>query len=400
MFVVPLDRRRGWYRYHALFREFLLGELRRVEPDVMPKLHLRAADWYEANGTPALAVERLLHTSERDRCVQLVTTLVLPTRNLGQLRRRSAGSRRRRCGDRGLPATGGTRRLGRDTGRTHHRRATVGHDRRHRIVRRSTGRRHRVVRLGAGDAAQPHVSRRSRQAVRTGCRDRRRAAVEPMARSSARHLRRGASADRETSTGRAALFAESAGVSAASPTDPFVVSESEFALLAMDRGQWDEAAEHSALALAAIDEQRMHDYATSVLAFAGAARLAVHRGDMQEANRQLTRRCAPARHVRSRFPVWRCVPDYSWRRCTGRTRNHTTARHLLREIDDILLHRPDLGVLVDEVSQFRDVVASSVGSGASGGPPLTPAELRLLPYLQTHLTFREIGERLFVSRTR
>ena len=34
----------------------------------------------------------------------------------------------------------------------------------------------------------------------------------------------------------------------------------------------------------------------------------------------------------------------------------------------------------------------------AGGPPLTPAELRLLPYLQTHLTFREIGERLFVSR--
>ena len=30
--------------------------------------------------------------------------------------------------------------------------------------------------------------------------------------------------------------------------------------------------------------------------------------------------------------------------------------------------------------------------------PLSPAELRLLPYLQTHLTFREIAERLFVSR--
>ena len=28
LFLVPLDRRRGWYRYHALFREFLLGELR------------------------------------------------------------------------------------------------------------------------------------------------------------------------------------------------------------------------------------------------------------------------------------------------------------------------------------------------------------------------------------
>ena len=33
MFLIPLDRRREWYRYHALFREFLLGELRRVEPE-------------------------------------------------------------------------------------------------------------------------------------------------------------------------------------------------------------------------------------------------------------------------------------------------------------------------------------------------------------------------------
>ena len=75
-----------------------------------------------------------------------------------------------------------------------------------------------------------------------------------------------------------------------------------------------------------------------------------------------------------------------------------TARHLLREIDDILLHRPDLGALVDEVSEFRENVTSSAQSGATGGSPLTPAELRLLPYLQTHLTIGEIGERLFVSR--
>ena len=66
MFLVPLDRRRGWYRYHALFREFLLGELRQVEPDVEMKLHLRAADWYEANGSPAIALDHLL-THERAR---------------------------------------------------------------------------------------------------------------------------------------------------------------------------------------------------------------------------------------------------------------------------------------------------------------------------------------------
>jgi LuxR family maltose regulon positive regulatory protein len=78
--------------------------------------------------------------------------------------------------------------------------------------------------------------------------------------------------------------------------------------------------------------------------------------------------------------------------------DHATARHLLREIDDILLHRAALGALVDQVSEFRQILTSSAQVGATGAAPLTPAELRLLPYLQTHLTIREIAERLFVSR--
>ena len=43
LFVTSLDRRREWYRYHDLFREFLLGELRRTEPGIMITLHRRAA---------------------------------------------------------------------------------------------------------------------------------------------------------------------------------------------------------------------------------------------------------------------------------------------------------------------------------------------------------------------
>ena len=85
-FLLPLDRRREWYRYHPLFREFLLGELRRVEPDVIVELHVRAADWYEANGSPALALEHLLNTNaQRDRCVMLVTQLAVPTYKAGHM---------------------------------------------------------------------------------------------------------------------------------------------------------------------------------------------------------------------------------------------------------------------------------------------------------------------------
>jgi LuxR family maltose regulon positive regulatory protein len=78
--------------------------------------------------------------------------------------------------------------------------------------------------------------------------------------------------------------------------------------------------------------------------------------------------------------------------------NQTTARHLLREIDDVLQRRPDLGVLVDQVSELRATITSTARVAATGSSPLSPAELRLLPYLQTHLIIGEIGERLFVSR--
>ena len=59
---------------------------------------------------------------------------------------------------------------------------------------------------------------------------------------------------------------------------------------------------------------------------------------------------------------------------------------------------PAFGVLVDQVAAFRQILTSSTQMGAAGAGPLTPAELRLLPYLQTHLTMGEIAARLFVSR--
>ena len=73
-----------------------------------------------------------------------------------------------------------------------------------------------------------------------------------------------------------------------------------------------------------------------------------------------------------------------------------TARQLLRETDDILSRRRELGTLTGEAEELRHVLASTTTAGA-GRLPLTPAELRLLPYLQTHLTAGGIAEQLFVS---
>jgi LuxR family transcriptional regulator, maltose regulon positive regulatory protein len=72
------------------------------------------------------------------------------------------------------------------------------------------------------------------------------------------------------------------------------------------------------------------------------------------------------------------------------------ARILLREIGDILRRRPDLGLLQTQAGQLQsrlDTLRETTASAAR----LTTAELRLLPLLSTHLTFREMSERLYVS---
>jgi LuxR family maltose regulon positive regulatory protein len=57
-FVVALDARRSWFRYHQLFAELLQFELRRTEPDVVASLREKAAVWYAEHGYPVEAVRQ------------------------------------------------------------------------------------------------------------------------------------------------------------------------------------------------------------------------------------------------------------------------------------------------------------------------------------------------------
>lgn len=195
-----------------------------------------------------------------------------------------------------------------------------------------------------------------------------------------------------------ALFAEaSTAATAMSNWDTIAICAAQLAGLAMDRGGWEEAADRLKLALDTIEAQRLQDYVFSLPAFGGAARLALHHGDVKEAHRQL------ARAMRARPSATYLLPYHAVRLRLQLARvylvlaEQATVRQLLREIDDVVSRRPDLGTLIDEVKGFRDLLESHASPGATGTVPLTPAELRLLPYLQTHLTADMIAERLFVS---
>ena len=75
---MPLDRRREWYRYHHLFRELLLSELRRREPEMVGELHLRAAAWCEANGMPEAAIDHAQAAGDADTVARLVLQVANP----------------------------------------------------------------------------------------------------------------------------------------------------------------------------------------------------------------------------------------------------------------------------------------------------------------------------------
>jgi LuxR family transcriptional regulator, maltose regulon positive regulatory protein len=398
LFLIPLDRRRQWYRYHALFREFLLDELGRTEPGIIVTLHQRAADWYEANGSPSHALEYLLHTTDWDRSARLAAAVIRPAYHTGQIT--TARRWLRAIGDANIERypplavmASWVRVLTSDTAGAQRWAAFVD---------------------AASFDGVPTDGWASFESARAMLRaalcasgpeqmtaDAAFAADHEPAWSPWRadalwmlgeaHLLAGRPGEAH------AAFAEGSATAATLhiPT-AITLCESQLAQLAMDRGDWQEAASRLELALATIDENRMHDHVYSIPAFASAARLSLHRGDLNEAHRQLTQAMGARPSATYLLPYHAVRLRLQLARVYLALADMATARQLLREIDDILRHRPALGTLIGEVEEFRGL-ASGATTGATGRPPLTPAELRLLPYLQTHLTADRIAEQLFVS---
>ncbi len=60
LFLLPLDNRQEWYRYHSLFADLLAHRLRHEHPDWVPVLHRRAALWHDVQDLPLESVRHAL----------------------------------------------------------------------------------------------------------------------------------------------------------------------------------------------------------------------------------------------------------------------------------------------------------------------------------------------------
>jgi LuxR family maltose regulon positive regulatory protein len=176
------------------------------------------------------------------------------------------------------------------------------------------------------------------------------------------------------------------------------MAQAELALLAARQGAWGEAARHARQAQARVEETGLGHYAGSAIVHAAVARVALHEG------RQAVARAALLRVHRLRPLLDYGAPWYTIQVGLELTRAHlalgeaAAARTVLTETEQVLEHRPHVGSLAQEVRELRERVAATSSPVGAWAMSLTAAELRLLPYLATHLTFLEISQRLYLSQ--
>jgi LuxR family maltose regulon positive regulatory protein len=72
MFLVPLDDRRTWYRYHHLFGDVVRAKLVDERPDRVAELHRRASDWYADEGELREAIIHALAADDPERAAKLI----------------------------------------------------------------------------------------------------------------------------------------------------------------------------------------------------------------------------------------------------------------------------------------------------------------------------------------
>jgi LuxR family maltose regulon positive regulatory protein len=398
LLLVPLDRRGQWYRYHHLFRDMLLADLERQEPDLIPALRRRAAEWSLRNGLAETALEYSMAAEDVAAAAGLVEKLWLPVDRLGR-----------------VTTVQGWFRWLEDRGEIdRHPILVVGAAWAHAY----TGRPAEADRWAdmadrwfyqrtteAGDLpTEAWVSTLRANLCRRGVEQMRADADEAARKFTAANI---AAPIATVLQGCARLLAGDLDGGDAFLRDavednviaPYALAEALCwrSLVALARGEWSRAETTIEQAITALRKAGLEDIFVTSLICALQARVALRRGDVVSARRQLV-------HAqRLRHLLTYAMPHLAVQARIELTRVHLAladlngARTLMREIDEVLKRRPDLGTLVGEVQTLRAQLSRRRGSDAPGASALTAAELRLLPLLSTHLTFAEIGAELFLS---
>ncbi len=402
LFVVPLDRRGEWYRYHRLVAEMLLSELRRREPGEESRVHRGAAAWYEEQGQPERAIEHGLAGGDTLAAARLINRHAQDFVGAGRLQtiRRWLDA----LGDDGLVSyppvaitaawmlalTGDM--LGAQ--RCLHAAERGSFDGPLPDGSSSLASAITVLRASLGALGVDRMLLQAKAATES----------EPpgspwfpaaMATLGIAHAL----------TGAADVAVKELDVAARlgredRPPTAAVTALAELSLLAADRDDWPDAEEKAGQAVDLIEATGIEEHLFSILGYVAAARVAAHHGDQESARRhaatvlRMNTTLSPAiipwlsaQVAIALAEVFLALGDFA----AARFRAQEAGRHLAGLLTEGALRQ-----------QLQRVSTRLPGEGGPVGNPgamaLTRAEMRVLQLLPTHLSLAQIGEELHISR--
>jgi LuxR family transcriptional regulator, maltose regulon positive regulatory protein len=401
LFLVPLDHRREWYRYHHLLHGLLRRELAETEPELVPVLHGRAADWYEARGDEESALEHAHAAGDTDRAAAILVAIAFPVYYSGRVailerwlkRFESAGLLER------YPAVA-----------LHGCRIHVLRGRAEEAERWLDAAKRGTftgVLPDGSSSIRPWISVLRAWLCRAGAKqmlaDAKAALAELPEASNWRPSALLAQGSALMLLGRDEQAAEvldsaAACAEALGSTETHVVALGERALLAAEQEDHVLADALSREAKRLVTTCGVEGHAARAVEHSTTARMMLRHGRWNEARAALTAAQGLIPFLTVAIPWLAVQTRIELARGFVTLRDGDAAQGLLDEIEQIARSLPDLGALgtrAEELQKEVDVIPEPHGTQAVG---LTPAELRLLPLLSTHLSFREIAEQLYLSR--
>jgi LuxR family maltose regulon positive regulatory protein len=404
LFLVPLDGRGEWYRYHSLFRDLLRTRLDNGDRDEARVLQGRAAAWFESEGQLETALHYARDAGDVERVARLATALAQPLYAAGRaatvlawlewLDARDAIERHPvlaalaayLCVLTGRPAAAD--RWADVAENWARRRGMEGTDQAAAMWLTSV--RGIMCRRGV-EQMRRDVEDYDRRVLPW---ERTRDSEYPMRLllSGVAHLLLG---DVETAEIRLSDGTELIAQVDRAPL--FSAMLAYRALISIAQGEWGDAEALVSQAARVADRGHTRSHITSVIVGALEARVALHRGDPVLARAHLgeAQRLRPLLTHAGPWYATGCLLEMA--EVSIGLGDLSGADVFVRDATAVLRRRPDLGSLGPRTDELRQRLGA-LEAAVTRQSTLTTAELRILPLLVTHLSIAGIAERMFLSR--
>lgn len=396
LLVIPLDRRDEWFRLHSLLAGMLRTELGRAEPELIGELHGRASRWWEANGDGALAIHHAIEAGDLDRAGRLLWRAVPEYNASGR-----AGTLRRWIerfdpgqivANPALSLTVGHGHLVRGEGDLAAHWSRVTHE---LLDGREANEETDALRAGLGvlDATI------CRDGLRGMAAETRAASALFPAESAWQSMCRWLEGITQHLAGEAEPARENlrAGARSAAIWGAPIVQTlclAQLALLCAEEGDWQSARVLASQGRAQVDRSGLGDFSTVALVFAASAYLCSREARHDEAAADLRTGVALLRQLDALSPWFEAEAAAALAATALDLGDLPLAKELRLQAGR---HAKALGRSPVMSAWLRRIDADVERVSTVAAADLTPAELRVLRLLPTHLSFPQIAAELFVS---